>query len=316
MRATPGLAVAVHADCALHLPFPGHPERPARLEAAIAGAAIVGAEPLPVAVDEARVLDAVVRVHAPDYPARLQDACLKAPGLFDGDDNPVSGSTYAAAVAAVASVVASVDAVVRGEASNVWAPVRPPGHHALRGKAMGFCFFNNVAIAAERLLARGVGPVAIVDFDVHHGNGTQDHFWERSDVFFVSVHRYGGFYPGSGGADEIGSGRGRGFTRNVPLAAGSDDTTCVDAVAVGVDEVLTRMRPAAWLVSAGFDAHKDDPLGGMAMTEVGYHAIGGLLRSAAATMPVLAILEGGYDLEALRRSVRAFLQGLTEAAAP
>jgi acetoin utilization deacetylase AcuC-like enzyme len=309
MRATASLGVAWHPACLEHVPIPGHPERAERLRAAVAGATLPGVRELGVTVDEAGVLSAVARVHEEGYPERLRAACGRAPAFFDVADNPISVGSYRAAVAAVAATLSGLHAVLAHETESAWAAVRPPGHHALRGAAMGYCFFNNVAIAAEAALAHGVAPVAIVDFDVHHGNGTQAHFWERDDVYYLSVHRYP-CYPGTGSGDEAGGGRGYGFTRNFPLAAGADDATFTSAVEAGIEEVFAAMQPRLWLASAGFDAHREDPLGGMAVTEEGFNRIGALLRAASGEMPVLAVLEGGYKLEALRRSVRSFLQGL------
>jgi acetoin utilization deacetylase AcuC-like enzyme len=313
MRATAPVLVATHEQCREHRPFAGHPERPERLDAALEGAKLAGAARLDVAVDEEAVLAAVGRVHDGDLPRRLREACTHAPSIFDSQDNPISAGSYGAAIAAVACSLAAVDAVLRG-AERVFVPVRPPGHHALRDKAMGFCFFNNVAVAAEELLVRSVGPVAIVDFDVHHGNGTQAHFWERSDAFYLSVHRYP-YYPGSGAADEVGGGRGHGFNRNFPLAAGADDAIYAGALAAGIEEIREVMAPKAWLVSAGFDAHREDPLGGMRVSDEGYAAIGAMLDEARGESPLIAVLEGGYSLEALRRSVQAFVSGLARTAA-
>ena len=309
------MAIATHRDCALHRPFPGHPERPERLGAANSGMDGFEVGLVPVTVEDDAVLRAIATVHAGELPSRLRAACRSAPAVFDTDDNPISEGTYPAALAAVAASLAAAGAAASGLATRVWAPVRPPGHHALRNRAMGFCFFNNAAIAAEDLLERGVGPVAIVDFDVHHGNGTQAHFWERNDVYFLSVHRYP-FYPGSGAGDEVGAGPGRGFTRNYPLAAGADDATYRDAVAAGLEDLLSTIQPAAWLVSAGFDAHRDDPLGGMNVTEACFGAIGEMLCQAAAKDPIVAVLEGGYDLKALSRSVRNFVATLGGGVSP
>ena len=315
MRATTPLLVATHERCAAHEPPPGHPDRPERLRAALTGAAAAGAEPLLVPLVEKDVLAGIVRVHDPRMPERLRRACEHPPAIFDSDDNPVSRGTYGAALAAAGAAIAAAAAAAEGSAGAIWVPVRPPGHHALRDRAMGFCFFNNAAIAAEELLARGCGPVAIVDFDVHHGNGTQAHFWERDDVFFLSLHRYP-FFPGSGGGDEVGAGRGRSFTRNIPLAAGADDTVYREALAMGLEDATRALRPAAWVVSAGFDAHRDDPLGGMQVTEEGFRAIGALLREAAGKSAVVAVLEGGYDLKALYRSVQTFTAGVSGGGGP
>ena len=315
MRATETLLlVGSHEDCAAHEPFPGHPERVRRLGAALAGATEAGAERVAVTVDDDAVLAAVARVHAPSLAARLRDACKQAPRTFDCDDNPISAGTYRAALAAVAVCLTGVEVAASGQRARYFAAIRPPGHHALRDRAMGFCFFNNAAIAAEALLARGVAPVAIVDFDVHHGNATQEHFYARRDVFYLSLHCYPG-YPGSGGGDETGSGTGDGYTLNVPLAEGAGDEVYREALVTGVTELQRTMRPAAWVVSAGFDAHRDDPLGRMSVTDSGFGDLGGVLASAAAETPVLAVLEGGYDLKALQRSVRAFLTGLRGTAA-
>jgi len=309
MRATAQTHVATHDECSSHLPTPGHPERPERLRAAVEGASSAGAAALPVEIDEAKILAAVGRVHEAGYPGRLRDASARAPQIFDTPDNPVSSGSYRAALAAAGCSLAAADAVLAGDADTVFVAVRPPGHHAQHAKAMGYCFFNNVAVAAEELLARGCGPVAIVDFDVHHGNGTQDHFWERDDAFFLSVHRYP-FYPGTGAGDEIGEGRGRGHTRNFPLASGADDETYTEAVAAGLEEILRMGAPRAWLISAGFDAHGDDPLGGMQVSDEGFGAIGKMLGQARRGSPLVAVLEGGYRPEALQRSVRAFLTGV------
>ena len=274
------------------------------------GARLAGARFDSVDVDGDRALAAVARVHDAALARRLDAACRgSTPAVFDCADNSISAGTYRAAVAAVRTTLAAVDAVLEDRAPVAWAAVRPPGHHALRARAMGFCFFNNAAIAAEELLARGARSVAVVDIDVHHGNGTQEHFWARRDVFYLSLHRYP-FYPGSGAADEIGGGEGRGFTRNFPLAAGADDDVYVAALAAGVEDVMRVTSPDAWVLSAGFDAHVADPLGGMAVTSVGFERVGRMLRAAAAGKPVVAVLEGGYQLTALVESVHAFLTGV------
>jgi len=303
------MVVLTHADCGLHVPPPGHPERPARLEAVLEGARQAGLSPLHCDVREEEALEAVAWLHDPQLAERLAAACRQAPTFFDSPDNPVSQGTYRAAVAAVGCALAGLQAIRQERALRVFAALRPPGHHATRSRAMGFCFFNNVAVAAEAACRAGLGPVAVVDFDVHHGNGTQELFYHRDDVFYLSVHRYP-FYPGTGSAQEIGVGRGKGFTRNFPLAAGASDSTFLEALTVGLEELIKTVTPRLWLVSAGFDAHQWDPLGGMEVTTEGFGRIGLLLHKAAGEAPVLAVLEGGYSLQALTQAVRAFCQGL------
>ncbi len=197
-------------------------------------------------------------------------------------------------------------------AGPAFAAVRPPGHHAERALAMGFCFFNNAAIAAEHLRRRhGAGRVALFDFDVHHGNGTQHLFEARADVFYASTHQYP-FYPGTGAASETGVGAGEGATFNVPLPAGTDDAGYAEAIRGRVLPALRAFAPDVLVLSAGFDAWRADPLGGMKVTEAGFADWGVWLRELAEEVcggRVLAVLEGGYDLAVLPALVEAHLNG-------
>ncbi len=253
-------------------------------------------------------------LHEPGLVDRLRRASEAGRGFVDVPDNPVSEGTYRAALAAAGLAVGTALDLVNGRLLRAFLAVRPPGHHAEADRAMGYCFFNNVALAAEIVTRALQAPVLVVDFDVHHGNGTQRLFWKRADVGYLSVHRYP-FYPGTGAGDEVGEGPGRGFTRNVPLAAGAGDEVYAAAVEGGLEELGSALKPAAVLVSAGFDAHRRDPLGGMAVTEDGFRRIARAIVQAADTWGggrVIACLEGGYDLTALASSARVFVTELAQ----
>src|SRR5437899_4942461 len=211
----------------------------------------------------------------------------------------------------------AIDLIMRGEVTNAFVPVRPPGHHATSERAMGFCLFNNVAVAAR--YAQNHYPeierVAIVDWDVHHGNGTQGVFYDDPTVFFFSTHQYP-WYPGTGGADERGKGKGEGYTLNVPLSAGMGDKEYLDVFNRILRPALKTYRPDALIISAGFDAHRDDPLAGMNLTAEGYKALTRVVKEIAAEYAqgrVLSCLEGGYNLAALAASVEGHLRVLQEA---
>jgi acetoin utilization deacetylase AcuC-like enzyme len=244
-------------------------------------------------------------VHDAAHVARIRETAGRAVAL--DPDTFTSPRTYDAACAAAGAALSAVEQVMDGTSPpRALALVRPPGHHAEPARAMGFCFFNNVAVAAARARALGARRVAIVDYDVHHGNGTQACFYEDPSVLFVSTHQFP-FFPGTGAEHEIGAGPGRGFTVNIPLAAGSTDADYERVFDHIVEPVLDQFAPDIVLVSAGFDAHADDPLGGMRLTSEAFGRLTSRLRAVAdahAAGRLVLVTEGGYDLAALAASIR------------
>jgi acetoin utilization deacetylase AcuC-like enzyme len=287
----------------------GHPESATRLDAALAGVERAGRKDalirdLDIHPDTGRI---VAKTHSRDYERELDEACRAGMRLFHSLDNPISSATFAAARTSVATAIAAAEDIWdRKESRRAFLVARPPGHHAERAMAMGFCFFNTIACVAEWLRElQGMERIFIFDFDVHHGNGTQALFEERDDVFYASTHRYP-FYPGTGGDEEIGTGRGRGFTLNIPMDAGEGDSSYLRAVEERIVRVIDEYRPNAILLSSGFDAHRRDPLGGMNVTEQAYGEITRRIVECAdrhCDGRILSLLEGGYDREGLASSV-------------
>ncbi len=290
----------------------GHPERPERLGAARRAIDGLTGDAVAVATPEPATLDAISAVHDPRYVEAIQGFAGQRVQL-DPDTSLSAGSVEAARLAAGAGV-AAVDAVLDGRARSALALVRPPGHHAERAHAMGFCVFNNVAVAAQHARSRGRERVLIIDWDVHHGNGTQHTFADRRDVLFFSTHRYP-FYPGTGAAHEVGHGEGEGFTVNVPLPPGRTDGDLLHAFEAILRPVAETWRPDLVLVSAGFDAHRRDPLGGMQVSAEGFASVCSVAQEIGGGSAVL-LLEGGYDLRGLEDSVRACAEVLTGATPP
>ena len=247
----------------------------------------------------------LTRVHDADYVRRISETTGRATAL--DPDTYTSPDSYEVALIAAGAAVDAVERVLGGSHRAAVALVRPPGHHAERDRAMGFCLFNNVAIAAAHAQAIGATRVAIVDYDVHHGNGTQHIFEADRHVLYVSAHQYP-YYPGTGGAEEIGRDQGLGFTVNVPMEAGSVDEDYQTVFARVVVPVLKQFEPDLLLVSAGFDAHANDPLGGMRLSSAAFGAMTAELRAVAEECcrgRMVLVTEGGYDLEALGTSLDA-----------
>ncbi|MBL8740580.1 MAG: histone deacetylase [Myxococcales bacterium] len=292
-----------------------HPERPERLLAA--RHAISHTEQAGVRFERLAPRDAtateVARVHDDAY----VDVLEAKQGLFGAldEDTFLGPRSVAAAYRAAGGALALVDAILDGAPGSQRgvAIVRPPGHHARPDRGMGFCLLNNVALAAAHARSRGIGKVAIVDWDVHHGNGTQEAFFRDPNVLFVSLHQYP-FYPGTGASSELGAGEGTGFNINVPLSADAGDSTYRAAFERIVLPVLEQYAPELVLVSAGFDAHARDPLAGMAVTSEGFRAMAtsiGRIADKTAGGRVGVFLEGGYDLEGIESSLGATLEALT-----
>ena len=266
---------------------------------------------LPVSRHDAKAW--IRQVHRPEYHDFVAEACRSGRRLLDEGDTHVCPHSYDAAIAAVDAVLTAADAVMDGSALNAFCAIRPPGHHALATRAMGFCLFGNVAILARYLQKQHrIGKVAIVDWDVHHGNGTQDIFCADPSVLFISLHQFP-LWPGSGRADESGDGPGKGATLNIPVPPGTSEADYLRRFEGVVLPKLSAFRPEFLLISAGFDAHRDDPLGGLLLTEQGFAQMTNWLKGIAADTAggrIISCLEGGYNLPALQRSVAAHVTAL------
>jgi len=301
--------------------FPGHPEAPARFNLFDDVVLEPLADHLIFIQGGAASLEAVGRVHSEMHMSRIEAALADAPTYLDSGDTYVTSQSLKMALRSAGGVLAVLQAVLDGQVASGFAFTRPPGHHATGDRAMGFCLLNNVAIAARAAQFSGVSRLAIIDFDVHHGNGTQAIFEDDPDVLYLSTHQTG-IYPGTGAIDEQGTGDGWGCTINLPLPAMAGDRSFKAVAQRIIGPVISRYRPDLILVSAGFDAHWRDPLASLRVTPLGFHqltrSICDLAAGLGAAGPVLC-LEGGYEPEALAHSVantvRAML-GLTHQPEP
>ena len=305
-------ALVTHPSSLEHV-FPGqHPERPERLAAAVEGAVECDVETIHVEA-RAATREELLAVHGAGFLDRLEGFCVGGGGAIDPDTYAVERSWDAALFAAGAGLTA-IAAIDRGDADVGFAVVRPPGHHAESDRTMGFCLINNVAVSAAALVGRGQ-RVAIVDWDVHHGNGTQEIFFRSPDVLYVSLH-HAPFYPGTGRVEEVGGGLGVGATVNIPVPGGSDGVVYRDVFSRIVLPILDQFGPDWLLVSAGYDGHTDDPLGGMALTADDYGAMAAALGESMRHTNTVFYLEGGYDLRAISDSVKATLDGFASGHPP
>jgi acetoin utilization deacetylase AcuC-like enzyme len=291
-----------------HRTPPGHPENGARLEAITKHLKETGLweklTPLPVRL--ARDVE-ITAVHSEEHLARIREVCRAGGGMLDQGDTYASARSCEVAEAAAGAVLAGIDGVASGTVEAAFCAVRPPGHHAERDAPLGFCLLNNVAIGARYAQKQcGIEKVAIVDWDVHHGNGTQHTFEEDPTVLYISLHQYP-HYPGSGAREERGKGRGEGFTLNFPFPAGTGGEEYLRAFREEIVPALKGYAPGLILVSAGFDAHLSDPLAGMLLTEENYAEMTRMLKPIG---PIVSVLEGGYDFQALARSVESHLRSL------
>ncbi|HBC46415.1 MAG TPA: hypothetical protein DEO84_03155 [candidate division Zixibacteria bacterium] len=297
----------------LHNPGPTHPESPKRLVAV--QEAIKGLD-LAITGIPARVAsrDELCLVHTPGYVDHILS--MKIDGIVQLDpDTAISEHSPEAARKAVGGVIEAVDRVMQGELKKVFCAVRPPGHHAEPDRAMGFCIFNNIAIgAAHALSSWNLERVAIIDWDLHHGNGTQDAFYDSDEVLYISLHQYP-FFPGTGTATEQGEGKGLGFNINLPMVPGSSDEDFRTAFQEIIIPALTNYEPELVLISAGFDAHRDDPLGDLYLTTEYFGEMTSILNEIAnvsAKGRVISVFEGGYNLQALKDCVAVHLKELVK----
>jgi len=321
-----------------HLTGPNHPERPDRIRAialAVRQAGLIdspnpfpdfslgfqihppGGEKLLELSPTPADLKTIVLVHQPQMIEHIRHVCQSGGGVLDLGDTPVSPQSFDTALLSCGSVLACCDAVMSGRVNRAFSAARPPGHHAEPDRAMGFCLFSNVAIAARYLQKKhGIHSVAIVDFDVHHGNGTQAAFEDDPSVLFISIHQHPKTcYPGTGHEWETGDGPARGTTLNIPMNPGSGDAEYLAQFDSKIIPKLEAFKPEILLLSAGFDAHTDDPLAQMDLTDEGFEQMTQKLVDFANTHcqgKIISALEGGYNLGALARSVVRHLHALQD----
>ncbi len=302
-----------HPDYLKHNSGQNHPENGQRLSSLIAHlekkgllSRLKNIQPYPASVEW---LEAV---HDPQYIKMVETVCENGGGMLDPDTH-VGPESYQVALLAAGGVMAAVDAVMNKKIKNAFCAIRPPGHHAETDKAMGFCIFNNVAVGARYVQKKfGLKKVLIVDWDVHHGNGTQNIFLDDPSVFYFSIHQFP-HYPGSGSENEMGEGEGEGFTFNMPMFAGSGDVEYIEAFQSLLYPLAAKFSPEFIFISAGFDAHEQDPLAGINLSEAGYKKMTEVitrLASECGGSRLVSVLEGGYNFRSLSASVEKHIRAL------
>jgi acetoin utilization deacetylase AcuC-like enzyme len=309
--------IVIHSDrFSDHRPPPGHPERVERAEVMHGIAASWKQRGRIVQPPRAATHAELQRVHSDEHLKAVAATAGRAVSL--DPDTYTSPESRDVALLAAGAAIGGVEAIVQSRATRVMALVRPPGHHAERDRAMGFCLYNNVAAAAAHALTLGMERVVVMDYDVHHGNGTQWIFYEDPRVLYLSTHQYP-FYPGTGAAEDVGRGKGAGFTLNVPLEAGSTDGDYDEVFKALIVPVIDQFKPELLLISAGYDAHERDPIARMRLTTAGYAVLTKSMCDAADRHchgRVVAVTEGGYDLTALKACLESTLSVLDGAAIP
>jgi acetoin utilization deacetylase AcuC-like enzyme len=298
--------------CKRHEPGPGHPESPARYDAVMKGLAQFPLTPFP---PRSATEDEIALCHTRQYIRTARHEVEEGFSQLTTGDTDLSHDTYDVALRAVGTVLHGVDLVFSGQATNAFCVVRPPGHHASANRGMGFCMFNNIALGARYAQRRyGAERVMIVDWDVHHGNGTQDIFYDDGSVLFFSTHQYP-WYPGTGAAEETGEGKGKGFTVNCPLPSGSGRGEVWQAFHDTLLPAANEFRPDLVMISAGFDSRLGDPLGQFTLGDRDFADLTRLLRDIAARHSngrLVSVLEGGYNLYGLVKAPQAHVQALQE----
>jgi acetoin utilization deacetylase AcuC-like enzyme len=302
-----------HEDFLLHNTGAWHPERADRLESITENLTSTGLiEKLKNLTPEPAKIKWIETIHTPEYIKSVENVCKLGYTNLDADTT-ICVESFRIALLAVGSGILASDKIMNGCIHNAFCAVRPPGHHAEKKRAMGFCLFNNVAITARYLQQKySLNKILIIDWDVHHGNGTQNAFYDDPTVFYFSVHQ-SPHYPGTGLISETGIGKGEGFNLNVPLPAGLGDKEYIEIFQSKLLPAAQKFKPDFVLVSAGFDAHRDDPLSGMQLTETGYAKLTDIVVSLADEFcqgKLISLLEGGYNLEKLASSVAAHIDVL------